>query len=170
MNFYQELQLNQAGSKSYIAKLIYRLFLEGMTPHTIAIHLTEKGIKTPGGKDKWNATTIRRILTNEKYKGDALLQKEFTVDFLTTFDSLSRSFGKTQSKVWVSHSEGGAIVKQTDFGVQMTSFFTMYLPTRRDLSDNTISSYRDTFKLLLSLPPCLIVSNEHHGSIWIVQL
>lgn len=47
------------------------------------IHLTEKGIKTPGGKDKWNATTIRRILTNEKYKGDALLQKEFTVDFLT---------------------------------------------------------------------------------------
>ena len=46
-----------------IVKLIYRLFLEGMTPHTIAIHLTEKGIKTPGGKDKWNATTIRRILT-----------------------------------------------------------------------------------------------------------
>ena len=66
-----------------IVKLIYRLFLEGRTPHTIAIHLTEKGIKTPGGKDKWNATTIRRILTNEKYKGDALLQKEFTVDFLT---------------------------------------------------------------------------------------
>ena len=66
-----------------IVKLIYRLFLKGMTPHTIAIHLTEKGIKTPGGKDKWNATTIRRILTNEKYKGDALLQKEFTVDFLT---------------------------------------------------------------------------------------
>ena len=66
-----------------IVKLIYRLLLEGMTPHTIAIHLTEKGIKTPGGKDKWNATTIRRILTNEKYKGDALLQKEFTVDFLT---------------------------------------------------------------------------------------
>lgn len=49
-----------------IVKLIYRLFLEGMTPHTIAIHLTEKGIKTPGGKDKWNATTIRRILTNER--------------------------------------------------------------------------------------------------------
>lgn len=64
-------------------RLIYGLFLEGMTPHTIAVHLTEKGIKTPGGKDKWSATTIRRILTNEKYKGDALLQKEYTVDFLT---------------------------------------------------------------------------------------
>lgn len=64
-------------------RLIYGLFLEGMTPHTIALTLTERGIKTPSGKDKWNATTVRRILTNEKYKGDALLQKEFTVDFLT---------------------------------------------------------------------------------------
>ena len=64
-------------------RLIYRWFLEGMTPCTIAVRLTEKGIKTPGGKDKWSATTIRRILTNEKYKGDALLQKEYTVDFLT---------------------------------------------------------------------------------------
>lgn len=41
-------------------------------------------------------------------------------------------------------------MKQTDFGVQITRFFTMYLPTRRDLSDNTISSYRDAFKLVFS--------------------
>ncbi len=44
--------------------------------------MTNRGIKTPTGKDKWNAQTIRRMLSNEKYKGDALLQKEFTVDFL----------------------------------------------------------------------------------------
>lgn len=63
-------------------KLIFRLFLEGKTPHAIALHLTAQGIKTPGGKDMWNQQTIRRMLSNEKYKGDALLQKEFTVDFL----------------------------------------------------------------------------------------
>ena len=63
-------------------KLIFRLFLEGKTPHAIASHLTAQGIKTPGGKDVWNQQTIRRMLSNEKYKGDALLQKEFTVDFL----------------------------------------------------------------------------------------
>lgn len=34
-------------------------------------------------KDKWNQSTVRSILTNEKYKGDALLQKSYTVDFLT---------------------------------------------------------------------------------------
>lgn len=40
-------------------------------------------MKTPGGKDKWSAGSVKSILTNEKYKGDALLQKSFTVDFLT---------------------------------------------------------------------------------------
>ena len=63
-------------------KLIFRLFLEGMTPHSIAAELTSRGIKTPSGKDVWNPQTVRRMLSNEKYKGDALLQKEFTVDFL----------------------------------------------------------------------------------------
>ena len=56
--------------------------IEGITPHTIAAELTKKGIKTPTGKDVWSAETVRRMLSNEKYKGDALLQKEFTVDFL----------------------------------------------------------------------------------------
>ncbi len=37
----------------------------------------------PGGKEKWHSSTIESILTNEKYKGSALLQKKFTVDFLT---------------------------------------------------------------------------------------
>ena len=63
-------------------RLIFRLFLEGLTPHAIAKELTERGIKTPAGKDVWNQQTVRRMLSNEKYKGDALLQKEFTVDFL----------------------------------------------------------------------------------------
>lgn len=66
-----------------IVRLIFRLFLEGMTPHSIAAELTRRGIKSPGGKDKWNQGTVRRMLSNEKYKGDALLQKEFTVNFLT---------------------------------------------------------------------------------------
>ena len=48
----------------------------------IANGLTSKGIKTPAGKSKWRKTTVISILQNEKYKGDALLQKKFTVDFL----------------------------------------------------------------------------------------
>lgn len=64
-------------------RLIYWLFLEGYTPHRIARELTERKILTPGGATKWSPSTVGSILTNEKYKGDALLQKSYTPDFLT---------------------------------------------------------------------------------------
>ena len=62
---------------------IYSLFLSGKTTSSIANLLTKEGIPTPAGKKKWAASTVESILKNEKYKGDALLQKAFTVDFLT---------------------------------------------------------------------------------------
>lgn len=66
-----------------IVKLIYRLFLYGKSPSAIAAYLTNEGIPTPARKQRWRPNTVESILTNEKYKGDALLQKCFTVDFLT---------------------------------------------------------------------------------------
>ena len=62
---------------------IYSMFLQGMSPYGIAKALTAEGIRTPGGKEKWSARSVHSILTNEKYKGDALLQKSYTTDFLT---------------------------------------------------------------------------------------
>ena len=66
-----------------IVRLIYRMFIEGKTPCYIAKHLTEKGIPTPGRKKVWQVSTVESILTNEKYKGEARLQKRFTTDYLT---------------------------------------------------------------------------------------
>jgi len=66
-----------------IVRLIYTMFLQGKTPTAIAKHLTAQGIPTPGGKENWQCNVVESILTNEKYKGDALLQKTFTTDFLT---------------------------------------------------------------------------------------
>ena len=65
-----------------IVRLIYKLFLEGKTPAGVCRYLDAQGIPTPSGKKKWSQTTVGSILSNEKYKGDALLQKKFTVDFL----------------------------------------------------------------------------------------
>lgn len=48
----------------------------------IAKQLTDDGIPTPCGKDTWGSRTVESILTNEKYQGDARLQKKFTVDFI----------------------------------------------------------------------------------------
>lgn len=64
-------------------RLIYRLFLAGYSFREIANQLTERGIPSPGGSKVWSVSTAKSILQNEKYKGDALLQKSFTVDFLT---------------------------------------------------------------------------------------
>jgi hypothetical protein len=52
-------------------------------PSGIAKKLTERGILSPAGKPRWYSGTVESILTNEKYKGDALLQKTFCVNFLT---------------------------------------------------------------------------------------
>ena len=66
-----------------VVKRIFREFVEGWAPSEIANHLKEDKIKGVMGKCSWTGATIRGMLTNEKYKGDALLQKTYTVDFLT---------------------------------------------------------------------------------------
>lgn len=69
--------------EAIIIREIYDLFLSGKTINEIALFLTEMDIPTPAGKAKWSVSTVRSILSNEKYKGEALLQKTFTVDYLT---------------------------------------------------------------------------------------
>ena len=59
------------------------MYLQGKTYHLIAKALSEDGIPPPAGKPRWNPSNIKSILSNEKYKGDALLQKSFTTNFLT---------------------------------------------------------------------------------------
>ncbi len=66
-----------------IVKYIFFLFLLGDTPYAITKQLIELKIPTPMHKTKWGAKVVESILSNEKYKGDALTQKTFTVDFLT---------------------------------------------------------------------------------------
>ena len=66
-----------------VVRLIYRLFMEGKTFSAIAKLLTDKNIPTPAGKKNWQRASVRSILTNEKYKGDALLQKTYCANFLT---------------------------------------------------------------------------------------
>ena len=65
-----------------IVRRIYALFMAGKTSYAIAKALTADGIPTPSGKSKWGASVVESILTNEKYKGAALLQKCYTIDFL----------------------------------------------------------------------------------------
>ena len=65
-----------------IVKRIFREYLEGASCKKIAKGLERDGIKTSRGNTKWHDSGVRLILENEKYMGDALLQKTCTVDFL----------------------------------------------------------------------------------------
>lgn len=66
-----------------IVREIYMRYIKGETLNGIATYLNEINAPTPTGRGKWLPGAIRRILTNEKYKGDARLQKTYVEDFLT---------------------------------------------------------------------------------------
>jgi len=66
-----------------IIKKIYIDYLNGKGANRIARELEDEGFPIWNGKSKWYESSIRKMLQNEKYKGDALLQKTYTVDFLT---------------------------------------------------------------------------------------
>lgn len=63
-------------------KDIYSMYISGLSTVTIAKKLQEKGARAPAG-GKWYANTVKNILSNEKYKGDVLLQKYYTSSYLT---------------------------------------------------------------------------------------
>ncbi|MDR3544100.1 MAG: recombinase family protein [Desulfosporosinus sp.] len=66
-----------------IIRRIYREFMKGKSPYKIAAGLERDGVITGSGGSRWYDSTVDKILKNEKYMGEALLQKTFTVDFLT---------------------------------------------------------------------------------------
>lgn len=70
-------------AEAEVVKRIYREFLSGKTYYQIGKELSADGIRTAAGNDYWLACTLKKILTNEKYIGDALLQKTVTTDFLS---------------------------------------------------------------------------------------
>ena len=74
------LVINEKQAK--IVRRIYTEFLDGKGACRIARALESDGVLNWNGKAKWYEGSIRKMLTNEKYKGDALLQKTYTIDFL----------------------------------------------------------------------------------------
>ena len=77
----KQLVIDPEGAE--VVKRIYREYLEGASLLQIARGLEAEGVLTAAGKAKWRPETLKKILQNEKYIGDALLQKTYTVDFLS---------------------------------------------------------------------------------------
>ena len=86
-------------AEARIVRTIFRRFLEGATPAIIARELNNAEIPCPSRKGlltddvievekarkktaRWSPSTVESILTNEKYKGDAILQKTYCTDYI----------------------------------------------------------------------------------------
>ena len=65
-----------------VVRRIYREFLDGKLPLEIAKELNREGVCGVHGRPCWAAVTIIRMLKNEKYVGDLLMQKTYTKDFM----------------------------------------------------------------------------------------
>lgn len=99
-----------------IVREIYQMFLDGITINNIAKDLTKRKIPTPAKKEKWAPSTVRSILSNEKYKGDALRQKTYTVDYLTK--TVRKNNGELK-QYYITNSHPAIIDEDTFELVQM---------------------------------------------------
>ncbi|MDR1753397.1 MAG: recombinase family protein, partial [Eubacterium sp.] len=112
---------------------IYAMFLDGLTYRSIAESLTEQGIATPSGKNKWSVSTVMSILGNEKYKGAALLQKTYTLDFLNK--TMKKNEGEL-AQVYIPNSHPAIISPETFDLVQ--SEIKRRKPYQRQLNNNSV--------------------------------
>ena len=78
-----EGQLVIVPEEAEIVRKIFSLYLEGNGVRKIKRYLEEHGIRTVTGKSEWSTSTIDRILSNEKYIGQVLMQKTYTPNYLT---------------------------------------------------------------------------------------
>ena len=78
----EEQELSYEGQAAVVRR-IYRDFLDGFSVDRIAADLRREGVPGGAGKASWPPSTVRYILTNEKYAGALLLQKTMVEDFLT---------------------------------------------------------------------------------------
>ena len=98
-----------------IVRMIFRLFLSGWNTIEIAKELTRMGITTRDGLDAWGFTSVRCILLNEKYVGDALLQKRISTE---AFPPVKRRNKGEMPQYYVENSHPAIIDRETFDAVQ----------------------------------------------------
>lgn len=98
-------------SEAEVIRYIFHSYLSGKSKWEIADELTAQGLVTRDGNTKWYYSTIHYILQNERYCGNALLQKRYTTDTFP-FQKLRNKGEKTQYFIRNSHEP---IISVEDF-------------------------------------------------------
>ena len=119
-----------------IVKYIYSRFLHGLTPNSIAEELETKEVPNVRGDVKWYGSTIKSMLQNEKYTGNAILQKTYSADFLSK-KRLKNNGEITKYYVENSHP---AIISQAKFDLVQDEFEKRAAYPNRSTSVNLFSN------------------------------
>ncbi|MBC2259799.1 recombinase family protein [Listeria booriae] len=107
----EEKTLTVNEEEAEIVRYIFSRYIQGVGTHIIATELTGLGYKTKRGNTKWPDSTVLGILKNEKYQGDVLLGKTFTLDPISK--RRMRNFGE-EDKYYI-HDHHEAIVSRDVF-------------------------------------------------------
>ena len=97
----KEIAVNEEEAKT--VRFIFKQYLKGYGCTSIARQLEEKGVKTKQGGSRWTNGGIMGILKNEKYKGDLLLGKTYTVNPISK--KRLRNFGEEDQFFIHQHHE-----------------------------------------------------------------
>ena len=102
-------------TEAAVIRRIFDLYLQGVGMQTIANILNNEGVRRQYGRKKWHHTTVNYVLNNERYKGDALLQKQITTQTLPF--KKQRNHGE-QPMYYVENSNPAIVSRETYEAVQ----------------------------------------------------
>ncbi len=125
------LVINEA--QAAIVRRIYQEFLDGYGTFQIARRLTDEKVPMAFGGKEWCASHIRKVLTNEKIKGDTRFQKTYNADYLTKRRAKNRG---ELPQYYIEGSHPGIIDRDTWECVQLE-----LARQKRYCQDHHISTY-----------------------------
>lgn len=102
-------------TEAAVIRRIFDLYLQGIGMQTIANILNNEGVRRQYGREKWHHTTVNYVLNNERYMGDALLQKQITTQTLPFKKQLNHG---EQPMYYVENSNPAIVSRETYGAVQ----------------------------------------------------
>lgn len=98
-------------TEAAVIRRIFDLYLQGIGMQTIANILNNEGVRRQYGREKWHHTTVNYVLNNERYKGDALLQKQITTQTLP----FKKQFNHGEQPMYYVENSNPAIVSRETY-------------------------------------------------------
>lgn len=147
-----------------LVRRIFRLYLEGNSSYRIKRILEADGIRTVTGNTVWQATVIDKMLSNEKYMGDALMQKTYTIDFLTKKKVINRG---VVPQYYVEDDHEAIIPKELFQQVQEEKArrAAIYRPSARKKSETVKGKYSSKYALS-ELMVCAECGQPYRRQVW----